>query len=206
MGVEYAHGIFVADLMWRPTWRHVDAISELLTSHGFAPQEPALYELAGEPEPLDERGDLPPNLFLAHDGLEGGPVRDLLGPSAYDDLSDEDRYIQWVGAVFGVDFKEVLAEGLDDAVIAAPREGDSAIEPDDREVGVGWQRVYPATWSATLPTLRRPGAIWRSGLVIDCGKDVPAIAKGGARLPARGFVEAIERALGTKVVELGWIY
>lgn len=54
----------------------------------------------------------------------------------------------------------------------------------------------------------------RSGLILDCGKDLPAIAEeasetpgeGSRPLPNREFVAALENAFGTTLVEQGWIY
>ncbi|MGN6111090.1 MAG: hypothetical protein ACTHU0_38690 [Kofleriaceae bacterium] len=54
----------------------------------------------------------------------------------------------------------------------------------------------------------------RSGLILDCGKDLPSIAEEATEtpgentkpLPAKAFVADLEQAFGTKLVEQGWIY
>jgi hypothetical protein len=190
MGVEYAHGIFVADLMWRPTWHQVQAISGVLQDAGFRRETPL--------EPIRE---LPANLTIVHAGIEGPRVSAIVGPSHYDDLDEDDRYIQSVVVVFGVDFKQVLSEEYGGDVLVLPDVPDA-----DVDCGARMQLVYPATWEATLPKARRPGLFWRSGIIIDCGKDVPAIADEDRRLVDRGLIARFERAFETPLVELGWIY
>jgi hypothetical protein len=54
----------------------------------------------------------------------------------------------------------------------------------------------------------------RSGLILDCGKDLPSLADEASEtpgentkpLPARAFVADLEKAFGTKLEEQGWIY
>jgi hypothetical protein len=48
-----------------------------------------------------------------------------------------------------------------------------------------------------------PG-VWRSGITIDCGKDVPEIAD--TRPLPSALVRELEQALGTTLVEQGWFY
>jgi hypothetical protein len=191
MGVEYAHGIFVADLMWRPTWPQVRAVSDVLHSAGFRRKTR-----------LEVLRDVPANLTIVHAGIEGPRVREIVGPSHYEGIADTDRYIQDAVAVFGVDLKKPLTEEYGGDVIATP--GPPPDDPPD--CGAKMQFVYPATWETPLPRMRRPGLFWRSGIVIDCGKDVPAIADDDRRLPNRALLRQLEAAFETSLIELGWIY
>lgn len=89
MGLEYAHGIFVADLMWRPAWRHVEAVNSVLERAGM------IRETV-----LAPRGELPANLALAYAEITGPRVEEIVGPSRYIGVSRRDRYILDVVAVF----------------------------------------------------------------------------------------------------------
>ena len=70
--------------------------------------------------------------------------------------------------------------------------------------------LYRATWATTPPVLEDVGAfhgVYRSMLLIDCHKSVPDIANNWpAKLPAEDFVAQLEDALGTKLIEAGWIH
>jgi hypothetical protein len=192
MGVEYAHGIFVADLMWRPTWRHVEAVTSALDRAGLHRETP-----------FDPTTDLPANLALAYAEITGLRVREIVGPSNYVGVSERDRYILDVVAVFGVDIKRPMTEEYGREIIAWP-DGDIDEDPDHL---LRTQFVYPATWESPLPKARRPGQFWRSGVVFNCGKNVPAIVNDDDReLVDRMLVQELERAFKTTVVELGWIY
>jgi len=45
MGVEYAHGFFVADLDWRPTWTVARALADTLAKWKLCGESFALYRL-----------------------------------------------------------------------------------------------------------------------------------------------------------------
>jgi hypothetical protein len=177
--------------MWRPTWRHVEAVSSALERAGLHRETP-----------LDTRGALPANLALAYAEITGLRVGELVGPSRYIGVSEGDRYILDVVAVFGVDFKQPMTEEYGRDVIAWP-DGDIDEDPDPR---LRTQFVYPATWTSPLPKARRPGVFWRSGVVFNCGKDVPAIVDDDRELVDRMLVQELERAFQTPLVELGWVY
>jgi hypothetical protein len=191
MGLEYAHGILVADLRWRPTWRHVEAVSAVLERAGMHRETP-----------LDPRGELPANVALTYAEITGSRVHEIVGPSRYIGVSEHDRYILDVVAVFGVDFKQPITEEYGDDIIAWP---DTPLaDTSDRRVRT--QFVYPATWESRLPRARRPGLFWRSGVVLNCGKDAPALLDEDRQLSDRALVRELESAFETPLVELGWIY
>ena len=210
MGVEYAHGIYVADLSWRPAWHHVDAVREVLGRWGFVPMDPELYVLGDGAEEIDEeaaRGEFPENLMALYDGTEGEAVTRVMGRSA-DDVDDLDRYIQSVTVIFGVDYKLLFSETLEPEVIEPPRNDGVPVEAAEvRQAYSHFAHVYPATWATTPPrtkTNTQFSGVWRSGITIDCGKDVPEIAD-TRPLPCT-LVRELEAALGTKLVEQGWVY
>ena len=146
--------------------------------------------------------------MVLFDGLDGESVTRVMGASAYDDLADEDRYIQSVMVIFGSDYKVLISETLDAEVIEPPKNGDVTIErAESRESYSHFAHVYPATWTTTPPRTQAAtefSGVWRCGITIDCGKDVPAIAD-TRPLPCT-LVRELETALGTKLVEQGWFY
>jgi hypothetical protein len=210
MGVAYSHGIFVEDLDWRPTWHHVAAVRGVLAKWGFAPMEPEFFLLTDESEPLDEadvRSSLPDNLMATYEGLEGEQVTRIMGPSMYKDLADEDRYIFSVIAIYGVDFKVVDSETLDAEVIEPPTTNGVAVENSPAREQFTSSFVYPATWATTPPRTKANtefSGVWRSGITIECDKDVPEIAD-TRPLPCE-LVRDLEQAFGTKLVEQGWFH
>ena len=211
MGVEYTHGIYVEDLDWRPTWQHVEAVRAVLGKWGFVPMDPELYVLGDGAEEIDEdsvRGELPDNLMALYDGIDGEAVTRIMGKSAFADLADEDRYIQSVTVIFGVDYKVLISETLDAEIIEPPRTDDVAIEKADaRESYSHFAFVFPSTWATTPPRTKSAtefSGVWRCGIAIDCGKDMPEIAD-TRPLPCT-LVRELEQALGTKLVEQGWVY
>ena len=213
MGVEYSHGIYVEDLHWRPAWEHIEAVRAVLARYGFVPTDPELYVLGDAAEELDDDNlpdMLPDNVMAVYDAPEdGAAVARVMGPSLYEDVTHEDRYIQSVTVIFGVDFKVLISETLDAEVLEPPRLGNVPIPTAEARASYcAYCHVYPATWTTTPPLTRArtafPG-VWRCGITIDCGKDVPAIADAEAPLPS-ALVRELEVALGTALVEQGWLY
>ncbi len=204
MGVEYTHGLFVVDTNWRPTWRHVEQVDAVLTRWGFRRADSPYYALAGEDcHEIDgaTASGIPPNFMVVYDGLEGPVVSAVIGPSMYPSVDESDRYILSTILYLGADYKVVQAEGEEVEVRATTEQldGVSALP--------AFVDVYPATWSTSRPTSDGPrefDRIWRCGLVLDCHKDVPAIATDQAKLPTRDFVRELEAAFETRLVELGW--
>lgn len=216
MGVEYSHGLFVADLAWKPSWAHVEGVHEVMRKWKLAKAALELYDLAdghAEITVAAARKATPANLSAIYSDLEGKAVVDLVGDSQYD-IGVADRYIASIEVVFGVDFKVLVNETFEVEITAPARNGKTAIEHDDMAT-LNDQYVFPASWATTPPKTtvlqgtasdRAFTGVWRTGMMIDCGKDVPRIAENGDLLPAKGFRAALEKALGTELVEVGWYH
>ncbi len=208
MGVEYSHGLFVADTSWLSSWRHVEQIHAVLTRWGFRRADPPFFALDGDDcDEIDAatvaRG-LPPNLMVVYDSLEGAAVPKVIGASMHKSLADSDRYIMSTLLYLGADYKVVQAEGEEVEIHTT-----IGADPDFVSAMPTVVEVYPATWTTPRPTSNGPSdfdRIWRCGLVLDCNKDVPAIATKAEKLPARDFVRQLEEAFGTRLVELGWLH
>lgn len=211
MGVEYMHGVFVADTTWRPTWDHVEKVHAVLTTWGFQRDKEAYFELdESSASPIDAKAarKMPPNFFVSYDTLEGSRAAAIMGPSR---SPDPHRYIMGTQLHLGVDYKVIAhVEGFEVEVTTPPRNKRVPVEPlDFHDTYPATVVVYPATWETSRPKTDGPKKfdhVWRSALLLDCHKDIPNFAHDAKPLPARDFVQALEKAFGTKLVEYGWLY
>ncbi len=218
MGVEYAHGLFISDLTWRPTWETTRKLVAVLAEWGLLDESPTLYRLTSEDHeeiPAAEAftGELPSNLHIVGEWIDDATiVENVVGPSAYGQM--EQRYIASTEVILGSDFRVLLSEEHEFGVEVPPMNGRTEVEAAELDL-LCQSESYPASWTTTPPKVCAEGSVppppgfsgvWRSGVVIDCHKDVPQIAEDQASLPAKGLTRALEKALGTKLVELGWYH
>lgn len=224
MGVEYAHYLLVRDPGWLgdiEVARRVHAVLERWQLFGG---EPELFELVGgRRRKLRNRllaiKHPPTNLLVRYPHVDGGlAVADVMGPSRYDTVEDDSRYFQRISIVVGTDFRigpdseslyiEVARPPTHDGDDVAPYpEGSCLWEFDDS---------YPADGSTLAPVTRieargklPPGftGVWRAGVVLDCGKDLPRIDSHGFGVRVNEqFRVDLEAAFGTKLVEVGRVY
>lgn len=210
MGVEYKHGLFVVDLAWRPTAAHIARVHDVLARWQVVAAPPALHDLGEDGGPIDAAAlaaQLPANLRLTYDGVGGAPVVALMGPSQYGYADPAQRYLQGLSVTLGVDLRLLTCETYPVEVEIPAIDADAFLELDDHADDAG-HALYRATWAASPPTTRVRGrfaGVWRSAVIIDCGKDLPTLAEECDRpLPAAGFRVALEAALGTALIEQGW--
>jgi hypothetical protein len=204
MGVEYTHGIFVADLSWRPKLEHVAAVHAVLKAWKLASAKLGYWNLETD-EKLAKPKALPPNALIKFGNVEGKPVEAALGASMYD-LDAEGRYCE-VALILGVDYRVISAESYEVRVRTPPKNG---AKPVERSYVTGVSgATYVAKWTTTPPKTKAPGAfpgVWRSGVILDCGKDVPQGCEDEGFAATAKLHTDLEKALGTKLVEQGWIY
>lgn len=213
MGVEYTHGLFVKDTEWRPTWQHVEQIDAVLQRWGFRHAEEAYFALVDEnANEIDEAAGraMPANLMVLYDTLEGKGAAAVMGPSMYPELADDERYIMTTSLYVGSDYKVLQIEGEEVDVTSPPEAGGEEVEPlESHDVLPAEMTVYPGSWTSKRPRTDGPSSfdrVWRCALLLECDKDVPAIAHDAGKLPARDFVLELEKAFGTKLVEVGWVH
>jgi hypothetical protein len=211
MGVEYSHGLFVSDLTFQPTWAQFLAVHDVLVKWKLATKTGiVLYDLDDDVAPVTTKAaakQLPLNMMAVYGDIDGQPAVDVMGDSAYD-IDPKNRYIMTIQVVFGSDFKVLIDEVYDVEVKTPPKNGKIAVEQQD-SMAIGNHWIYPATWTTTPPKTKVSGefpGVWRVGIVFDCNKDVPAIAENTEPLPAKGFRKALEKALGTPLIEHGWYH
>lgn len=208
MGVEYAHGLFVADLSWRAQPEHVKKIEAVLRRWKLVADGPPALHVTDD-ESIDELGDaLPPNLRATYDGGSGEAIATVLGPS-FIRVPDDQRYLAQVIVVLGVDFRVLCAESAEIEIDEAPRDDGEPIDECEAFFILD-ARSFPASWAAIPPQTTASGAfsgVFRSGILLDCGKDMPEIGEEcDAPLPCTAFRDELEAALGTTLVEQGWIH
>lgn len=215
MGVEYSHGLFVLDLMFRPTWDHVVAVEAAMKKWKFVGKD--LYDLAeGFAQQLERKAAkaaLPANLMVDYGELEGKPVAALMGESSQG-VATKERSLSIAMGFFGVDFKVMTWNETFEVELTTPPKDDGEEIEDYDEDSVPHHHSYPSTWKTKPPKTkvlqgtasdRAFKGVWRTGIILDCGQDLPMLAEDNAPLPG-GFRAALEQTLGTKLVEVGWYY
>ncbi len=206
MGVEYAHGIFVADLSWQPKLEHVGKVHAVLKAWKLAHPKLGYVDLAGAGAPAKPKV-LPANTLVELGHITGKPVETALGVSQYGEAADT-RYCD-VSLILGVDFRVIRSEFYEVIVKTPPKNGKQAVAQAPYIRGLRSATTYPATWLTTPPKTKAAGAfagVWRSGVILDCGKDLPEGCDDDGFAVAAKLRAELAKAFGTKLVEQGWIY
>lgn len=214
MGVEYEHWFFVRDLTWTGDKAAAERVHRALHAWGLVPAKPTIHDLAGGgstpvTRSLKDAPTIPPNLLLDYPMIETPKAEEIMGASAYPPGEIGPRYFQRLRLVLGTDHRLLVAgeRGLTDLV-----RSDTTPYPTG-DAPLPAYRTFP-DGPAPESTLTLEGGapdgfsgVWRSGLGLDCGKDVPAFpTEGYGPIPCRAFVADLEAAFGTELVEVGWFY
>lgn len=224
MGVEYTHSLLVRDPGWFGDIEAARLVHAVLEKWRLVGGEPELFALdGGRRRKLRNRlltiKQPPANLLVRYPHVSDGPaVAEVIGLSYYPDVGDDERYFHRVSIVIGTDFRVGPdSESLYIEVTRPPtQDGDDV--PPYPEGSCQWEfdDSYPAD-SGTLPPVTRIETrgklprgftgVWRAGVVLDCGKDLPRIdGQGfGVRVNER-FRADLEAAFGTKLIEVGRVY
>jgi hypothetical protein len=224
MGVEYAHYLLVRDPTWIGDLEAARRVHAVLEKWQLLGGEPELFALdGGKRRRLRNRlltiKQPPTNFLVRYPHLDGGPaVAEVIGPSYYCEIGDAERYLQRVSVVIGSDFRiGPDSESLYIEVRRPPtRDGDD-VEPSP-EGSCLWEfdESYPADGDTSVPVTRIEArgklpqgftGVWRAGVVLDCGKDLPRIDNFGfgVRVNER-FKADLEAAFETQLVEVGRVY
>lgn len=215
MGVEYEHWFLLQDLaipgdvaLARRILGWLDEVG-LASSHEIHDIGEGRYTKLGG---LHEAGA---NFMLSTprgDGMaaEGPSVARLMGPS-YHEAAEEERYVQRWRLIVGTELR--ILRGNEEVFVSTV--------PAGVDVGRRWQvpdqgwftadAPIPTSTIEMTPFLPRPDGftgLFRCALLVDCGKDVPAIADVNQRraIPDAGVRLRLERAFGGRVTEIGLIY
>lgn len=233
MGVEYLHAIVVRDVNYtkiQPTARNVHAV---LKRWGLTNGVPNRFNLKNckrlwLSEGVDDEFPATVTNVVIEYTFPGDAtgVELIFGPSFYPKISADERYLQRIQIVAGLDFKTSRGDDRYFVEISHPAmENGLPVKPDNKlanayELSFGIDEVIPASASTTPPVahvkVARPiyadcfdptfSGVWRAGILFECGKDLPAFIDHDFRLPNRLFVKEIEAAFGSEVCEYGIVY
>jgi hypothetical protein len=227
MGVEYKQFLIPADPTFIPQNNILIKIDALLSKWNLKTGNPKLFDLAnGEKKPIHQ--DLGSIQFghgvtVEYPGIEGELVREIVGPSYYDTVSDEDRYVEKIILIVGTDYRihssssEVYVE-----VIKPPIEDGKPVEPygeSDRYI-LFYAEAYNCSINATPPEVHISVeekekvigeqnflGFWRTALILDFGKDLPALSdKYLFKLENEKFLSELEQAFESPLMHIGEIY
>lgn len=224
MGIEYKHYIFVDDLSYIGTPATAMAVEAVLTKWGLVSGTPKIRVLnGGKSKTLRQRslGKIPAdteNLLIEYPFTDADAIADVMGPSEYDDV--DSRYIQTIAVLVGGDYR--VYDGHETAyttVTAPPRNSGKDVKPYKPNYDISYYAdAYPADSETEPPKamLERDFhdwplpkgfcGIWRCGLILDCGKDLPAFMQKTNKLPSTKFTADIRKAFGHKIVQIGHFY
>lgn len=223
MGVEYAHYLLVRNTNWIGSLEIARRIHSILESHHLVAGTPDLFELRGGRKRklrgrLDTLKALPRNLLVRYPRVDGGSaVAEVMGPSYYPSIGASDRYLQQVSLVIGTDFRiGPSSEALFIEVVRPPFQNGNAVPPYEQPDCM-WEfdDSYPADGSTHPPQTRIQAVrkvpvgftgVWRAGLILDCGKDLPKIGEHGELEINPQFVEEIRTAFEADLFQIGRVY
>lgn len=228
MGVEYKHFLIPANPSFVPTNDAIKKVDEVLAKWNLKTGSPKIYNLRNAENtivtaPLDSL-DFGQGLAIEYAGVDGDMAGKIMGDSYYkDEISNEDRYIQGITFVVGLDYRiHPSNEELAVTVIRPPFDNSVPIQPyceyDELHYGLHAES-YNCSLSATPPVVdiwvvekkriigeQSFSGYWRTALVIDCGKDLPRLFEDLYKIENRDFINDLENALGCNVIEIGEIY
>jgi hypothetical protein len=224
VGVEYAHYLLVRDPAWIGGIQVARRVQTVLERWNLVSGEPELFVLEGG-RTRKLHGGLtaikaqPPNLLVRYPHIDGGrAVAAVMGPSYFGPPYDDWRYLQGISLIIGTDFRiGPCSESLYVGVVRPPvRNGREEAPYPQGSYLWEFDDSYPAD-RITLPpetrieAKREPPAgftgVWRAGVMLDCGKDLPRIDGYGfgVRVSDR-FAAELEIAFGTQLIEVGRVY
>lgn len=228
MGVEYQHCFFARDLARIGDQAVLARVHDVLTEWEIAVEPPAVYDIDGGRK-RKQRANLgrlvsPPRNLLAEWPMVDAEasVERIMGPSYYPASQIGGRYFQQIMAVAGTDFRifaggELLSVEVHEPPVVRGRPAEAY---DELRLGHACHQAYPGDAAARPPraTIRADArettrlipegfnGIWRAGMILDCGKDLPAMAGKRATVPNTRFARDLADAFGAELVQIGFFY
>ena len=223
MGVEYKHWFIAGNLNWTGDEDAARRVHDVLCDWGLAADAPTLYSLDGGRKKrlrgkLGQLAQPPDNLMAEYPEIESESVAKIMGPSYYPEDEIGPRYFQNIAVIIGTDFR--VYDGHETTyteVTDPPTTKGKSIKPYSEFLPHSFD-VYSADSKTAPPTTTFEVSvdgwpvpvgfrgIWRCGLLLDCGKDLPAMMGKKHRVPSRKFASQMEKAFGTKLVQIGHYY
>jgi len=221
MGLEYTHYLFVDDLSFIGTLETAVALEEVLRRWGLVSGTPTISSLDGgkarrlRQSSLDNVSPDTSNILVEYPYTEADTIESVMGPSWYDDV--DSRYIQRLVLLIGSDYR--VYSGYETAftnVKTPPMNNGEEIEPFETNYDIHYYAdAYPADSETEPPVaVLEPDrqdwplpkgfeGIWRCGVILDCGKDLPGFMEKTNKLPSTQFASDITNAFGRRVVQVG---
>lgn len=228
MGVEYRHFLVVGDKNWLPQIDTLTRVNETLHKWSLVNAVDKVFDLSSmteDPEPVVPVGPTGPGKAVIYrDAAQGKCVEVVAGPSFYDTVVAEDRYIQTVMAVAGTDFRIQQSDEYCWFEVVGPLHGLDGVGPsfDDIpwpvtsaffEYQINEKSIAPPVvkshlgehWGGLYEWESYHG-YWRGGVVLDFGKDLPKFCETRRKLASGEFVAELAAAFRGPIVEVGVIY
>jgi hypothetical protein len=224
MGVEYAHYLLAAHPAWIGDIGTARRVHEVLDRWQLVSSAPEVFGLSGG-RMRRIRGSLealrkpPVNLLVRYPFVSDvATIAEIMGPSYYPSAQIDPRYFQRIGLVVGTDYRiGPIDEQLDAEVVCPPsRDGHEVAQHAALDLcSEGVICSYPADETTIPPVVRLepparfpPGfaGVWRGGLTLDCGKDLPRIEGTPPLRVNPVFAADMEEAFGTQLIQIGRIY
>ena len=227
MGVEYKQFLIPSDPAFIPQNEILIKIDTLLSKWNLKTGNPKAFNLTnGENTSIHQ--DLNSIQFghgvaVEYPGIEGRQVRDIVGPSYFkDEVSDEERYIEKIILIVGTDYR--IHPSGDEVYIKVkkpPKEDAKPIKhysKSDELYGLHAE-AYSCLINATPPEVlisvedkervigdQKFWGYWRTALVLDFGKDLPALGDKLFKLENEKFFSELEQALESPLIQIGEVY
>lgn len=226
MGVEYRHFMVVDDALWRPQGDTAARVEAALRQWSVIGKVENIVDLPVDQDSRTGASNTPaapgPGVAIVYAGAHGPAIETFAGPSAYADITPNDRYLKRATLVIGDDYRvQWSPDSVYFELVSPPLANGVPIAGGDVDFHDSlFAASFPSARATTPPVViarvqdnRRPSiawdsclGFWRGGLVLDFGKDLPAFCEKVQALPAREFVAAISEALRGPLVEIGEFY
>lgn len=228
MGVEYKHFLIPADPTFVPKSNIISKLDQLLAKWSLKTGDPQIFNLTNGENTLVHEDfnsiEIGHGLALEYPGIEGKQVREIVGPSYYEEISDNDRYIERITFILGSDYRvHPSNEEICMTVTNPPLEGSTPLEPYcefDEFLHYGLHaEAYNCSINANPPKIdisvtdknRIIGeqnflGFWRTALILDFGKDLPKLSQLFFKLENDTFTNELEQVFESRLIQIGEVY
>ena len=228
MGVEYKHFLIPADPTYVPQNEIFIKIDALLSKWNLKSDNPVVYNLTDGKNGIIyqelEAIQIGHGIAVEYPEVEGKQVSELAGPGYYKNASDDERYIQNITLIAGTDYR--IHAGNEEVYIEIkkpPYENAKPVKPYCDFDEVLHYGLHAEAYSCSVNSIPPEVSVsvndknriigdqnflgyWRAALVLDFGKDLPALGDKLYKLGNSNFLNELELAFGTSLIQIGEVY
>ena len=227
MGVEYKQFLIPSDPTFIPQNEILVKLDTLLSKWNLKTGKPKVFDLTnGENTSIHQELNsiqLGHGVAVEYPGIEGRQVRDIVGPSYFkDEVLDEERYIEKIILIVGTDYR--IHPSGDEVYVKVKKPPKEDAKPvkhysESDELYRLHAEAYSCSINATPPEVqisvedkeRIIGeqnflGYWRAALILDFGKDVPALSDKLFKLENEKFLSELEQAFECTLIQIGEVY